>query len=907
MPSIADLNVRIGVIYKDLDDGLKGVERSLRQSGRRLSQLGSDLTLSISAPLALLGGASIKAAGDLQAMELALESQLGSAEAARKELALLREEALKPGLGFEQAVKGSVSLQAVGFEAENARKILGEFGNALALAGKGKAELDGVVLALTQIAAKGVVSAEEINQIAERLPQIRTLMKQAFGTASSEEIQKLGIGAEKFIEGITAQMESLPRAAGGIKNSLENAGDAVNQFLGTIGKEINRVFDLEGKAQALSVALSDLSGWFISLDDSTKAWIVGLGAAAIAAGPLIKVYGVMKTLGAEVIAGFRGMLEVLKNLSGAALNAAKWFGTLNTAMKLTVIGAAIAAATALYLVYDKLANSLSDAERAQIAVNDVSRQAENTITAERVRAEQLVGVLKSDVSTRKEKEAALKALQSISPKYFGNLDTEKSKIKDIDAALDGYVSSLRRAAKAQAAFDQIVELEKQLNDIGKAAEPTFFQQATNAVLGFGNAAAQAALNAKDQAKNTTELKAQIEAQIKALEGVVNANQEVAESTKGATSGNTNFTKSSIGAKDAAKEYAKALASIAAVSQKGDVLGADVISEQAKEIESQIERLLEAGFKPYSKQIMNLRDMLKGLREDAAKGFSLPNLTQQKVGFSLDVPELSSLDIPSQVVSIDTTSAQDSINALSDAATKGVESASAYKTQWEQIAEIMVLLQDGSASFSEIIGQSIDTLNQRGQGLQATFLTMADAMGNAFATAEGGFREMALAAVAAGAKIIKVTIQEGVARAVASALKGAPFPLNLALGAVAGGLASGLFSKAISSIGVPALAGGGVLDKPTLALVGEYAGARSNPEIVTPERKMRAVFEAVIKDFGRMQAANQPAFSQIISPQISVPNGMFSGGDGPTELYSVIRGDDLLLVTEKASARRRRFN
>lgn len=41
--------------------------------------------------------------------------------------------------------------------------------------------------------------------------------------------------------------------------------------------------------------------------------------------------------------------------------------------------------------------------------------------------------------------------------------------------------------------------------------------------------------------------------------------------------------------------------------------------------------------------------------------------------------------------------------------------------------------------------------------------------------------------------------------------------------------------------IPALANGGVVTKPTMAMVGEYSGASSNPEIVSPESKMREVF------------------------------------------------------------------
>ena len=61
----------------------------------------------------------------------------------------------------------------------------------------------------------------------------------------------------------------------------------------------------------------------------------------------------------------------------------------------------------------------------------------------------------------------------------------------------------------------------------------------------------------------------------------------------------------------------------------------------------------------------------------------------------------------------------------------------------------------------------------------------------------------------------------------------------------------------ASLSLPAfaLANGGVVDKPTTALIGEYKGAKSNPEIVTPENKMREVLEdnnsTLINGFAQM--------------------------------------------------------
>lgn len=47
---------------------------------------------------------------------------------------------------------------------------------------------------------------------------------------------------------------------------------------------------------------------------------------------------------------------------------------------------------------------------------------------------------------------------------------------------------------------------------------------------------------------------------------------------------------------------------------------------------------------------------------------------------------------------------------------------------------------------------------------------------------------------------------------------------------------------ISNLGVPKLAKGGVISQPTLVQVGEYSGARSNPEIVSPQSVMRETME-----------------------------------------------------------------
>ena len=159
-----------------------------------------------------------------------LKTLEGTAGATQARLIELQKVAKLPGLGFEEAVRGDIRLRSAGISAELSAKSMKAFGNAIATVGGGKEQLDGVMLALTQIASKGKVSAEEINQINERVPQVRQAMLKAFGTADTESLQKMGITSTDFISKMVAELGKLPAVTGGAKNALENYSDSWNQL-----------------------------------------------------------------------------------------------------------------------------------------------------------------------------------------------------------------------------------------------------------------------------------------------------------------------------------------------------------------------------------------------------------------------------------------------------------------------------------------------------------------------------------------------------------------------------------------------------------------------------------------------------------------------------------------------------
>lgn len=216
---------------KQSEAGLKGFADKALQGSNSLAGLAAGAAgagLAIGTLLAVTSAAKavLDSYSSFDGLVRGLKSLEGAAKETEARITLLRDVAKLPGLDFEGAVKGDIRLRSAGLSAALSEKALRAFGNAIATVGGGQEELQGITLALTQIASKGVVAAEEINQIAERVPQIRVAMKDAFGTANTEELQKMGIDSVRFIEGVVESLSKLPKVTAGAKTILENYDDS---------------------------------------------------------------------------------------------------------------------------------------------------------------------------------------------------------------------------------------------------------------------------------------------------------------------------------------------------------------------------------------------------------------------------------------------------------------------------------------------------------------------------------------------------------------------------------------------------------------------------------------------------------------------------------------------------------
>ena len=144
----------------------------------------------------------------------------GGVESAAKKFKELQAIASQPGLDLASAVDAQIRLKEIGYTSDEATKHIQVLAKNIAAFGGGGEELKGVILAFSQISSKGQVFAEEINQIAERLPTVRRLMKDAFGTSNAEEIQKMGVSAREFTDKMINGMQNAQPVAEGLTEEL---------------------------------------------------------------------------------------------------------------------------------------------------------------------------------------------------------------------------------------------------------------------------------------------------------------------------------------------------------------------------------------------------------------------------------------------------------------------------------------------------------------------------------------------------------------------------------------------------------------------------------------------------------------------------------------------------------------
>lgn len=970
MATLAEVNVRIGSRIEGLQRGLRQAERELLRSGRAMSQLGGDLTRSLTLPIAAAGFAALKFSSDLETAftktEVLTEVTAANLEAIKASvnslsgpLAKTKKELADAAFFIEGAgLKGAEGLRALEQSGKGSAIGLGKQTEVAKVAGAAIAAYGDQVLnsslaidQLLQTAREGNAEAEDLAPVLGNVLPIASKLGVSFAEvgANIATFTKLGAGAstavdslksvlsnilkpseqaKKELAGVGLSMddikksikdkglantlielqtlfgdnsEALGRIFGdvtGLTNVLAVSGNQAGNYAealkriensaGEVDKAFEKVADdgafkakqalvlLQNRAEEFGAIMlpiaTGVAGAVVSMATAFAALpkpiqevsVVGAGLLA-ATGPLVSLFGNLKTVTGtvgiafrslqgglsiaadtfnstrEVIAATGGTVTSLTGIMPAA--AAAWKG-FNTVVKASIIGAAVAAVVALGFAVHSLTSELSAAEKAQRAVNEVSLEAEKNIVAERLEAQRLTAILSDNAAGYDEKKKALDQLNSIAPEYFQGLSVEKSSVQDITKAYDGYIANLLRAAKAQAAQQKLVELEKRrlelterLNELKK----NDFGIIDAVVLGTTGGGSLREL--AEVKKELESLDAQQKAFAKTfIETAPQINKAVASINTTppvpATGGLlAKATPAGTGAAPAAAQEITIPVRPEIIIP--DLLPFDTIESKVQDKVAAISASLALPIKP-----------AKGLEE----AFAIIDNKAILLGDSFN-PVAEKLNLVT--------------SAIVTLVENGIQPGSA---SFDYLIEQQTILQEqlaASASEADKLKAAYEALTP----VQSALIQVAEQVGAAMIqSSEEGVKSMEEFASAIGnaaRKAISAFIAQAVAGVVSKTLLTLG-PLGLAIAPIAGAAAAALFNSV-----VPKFAQGGLVTGPTLALIGEGPGTTSNnPEVVAPLDKLQKML-------------------------------MPAGVSGPIQVFGRLDGTDILISSERSDQRRKR--
>lgn len=263
---------------------------------------------------------------------------------------------------------------------------------------------------------------------------------------------------------------------------------------------------------------------------------------------------------------------------------------------------------------------------------------------------------------------------------------------------------------------------------------------------------------------------------------------------------------------------------------------------------------------------SITSFLASAREAAAN--LTPVLTQATNPLTLLGQQFETIDAKAQVFGKNFDATTEKITAVKSAMMSALEQGfSPTSNVITAMNAQLLLLQESLTTTPAIFTALTEVTTQFGQ----SFVKMIDDQ----TLSLKGFAAEALKTIR---QVIGALIKEGVVAAVSKALQNPLIAINPALipivAAGAGALAQGAFSAALNAVKVPKLATGGLAYAPTLAMVGDNPGARSNPEVIAPLSKLQDILS--------------------------------SGSSAGYFASTRISGDDLEILVQRAATRKRRY-
>jgi tape measure domain-containing protein len=261
MATVAELLVKISGDSSGLRKELAATKRQLKRAfgaeGLAASSLAAKALGAFAVAAGAAGVASISLAGKMAMTKRSFETLTGSAEKATEMISELKDLDDKSAFDFDTYADASKKLMAMGMAADTVVPILTTIGDASAALGQGQEGIGRITLAFSQMTAKGKVSAQEMNQLAENSVSGWQYLSDATGK-SVKEIMKLSEdGAINGAAAVKVILAGMQKDYAGTMEKMENETPIVwstivsntKQILAGVGPAVDKAFGINKTLQ----------------------------------------------------------------------------------------------------------------------------------------------------------------------------------------------------------------------------------------------------------------------------------------------------------------------------------------------------------------------------------------------------------------------------------------------------------------------------------------------------------------------------------------------------------------------------------------------------------------------------------------------------------------------------------
>ena len=310
---------------------LEAVGDSMKEFGDKVSGVGKDLSMKLTAPILAVGTLGVTYNAQMEQLQALFTTLTGSAEEADRVIQNIQADASKSPFDVQSLIKANQYLISAGISADDARETILALGDAIAATGGGNDELDRMAMNLQQIQNVGKASAQDIKQFANAGINIYGLLAESMGV-NVEQVKQMDISYEVLADALKKASKEGGKFNKAMESQSETLTGSLNQLKSSVQVLLGEI------TQAAMPIIKDVIGmiqqvidWFKNLDDSQKETILKIAAVVAAIGPAL-------TIGGKVIT----MLGLLVKGIGALTNP---------------IGLAVAAGVTLIANWDKIKNA----------------------------------------------------------------------------------------------------------------------------------------------------------------------------------------------------------------------------------------------------------------------------------------------------------------------------------------------------------------------------------------------------------------------------------------------------------------------------------------------------------------------------------------------------------------------